>query len=220
MKSIESSLLHRVLPPEKSNTLVHPTVIFIHGLGADEEDLLGLSGMLDERLLSISVRAPFTLDYGGYTWYDFKEAGQPEPTMFKASCDKLSTFIDDALKNYPIDPTRLFLFGFSMGTVMSLAMALSQPKVYRGVMANSGYLALQTHLEYRWNELNGLDFFVAHGTYDPLVPIQASRIIRERLEKANAHLEYHEYAMAHEIGGESLTAIASWLTKQIDTKTR
>jgi len=103
-----------------------------------------------------------------------------------------------------------------MGTVMSLAMALSQPALFRGVIANSGYLAETTHLQYRWKELNGTDFFVAHGTYDPLIPVQASRIIRDKLEAANAKVEYHEFAMAHEISEESMNAIARWFTTHLD----
>jgi phospholipase/carboxylesterase len=219
MKRIQSSLYHRLLEPEAPFGQKHPTVILVHGLGADENDLAGLSHSLDSRLMFISVRAPFVLDYGGYTWYDFRDAGQPEPTMFKESCDKLSTFIHDAVQHYPIDPTRLFLLGFSMGTVMSLAMALTTPKLFRGVIANSGYLADATHLDYHWNEMSGADFFVAHGTYDPLIPVQASRIIREKLETAHANVEYHEFAMAHEINEESMNAMARWLTNRITPHT-
>jgi phospholipase/carboxylesterase len=217
LTEIASSLFHRVLPPEQLNVSPHPTVILLHGLGADEEDLLGLSQVLDARCRFISVRAPFTLDYGGYTWYDFLEGGKPEPRMFTESCEKLSKFITDVTAHYAINPRELFLLGFSMGTVMALAMALSVPQQFRGVIANSGYLAEQTHLEYRWSELNGLDFFVAHGTFDPLIPVQASRSIRDTLEAANAKVEYHEFPMAHEISDESLNAMARWLTTRIDS---
>jgi phospholipase/carboxylesterase len=218
MASPQFSLHHLHLEPETPVREKHPTVLLIHGLGADENDLAGLAGSLDPRAMFLSVRAPFTLDYGGYKWYDFLEAGKPEPIMFKESCDKLSQFIHDATIHYSINPKALYLLGFSMGTVMSMAMVLSQPHLYRGVIANSGYLAEGTHLEYHWNRLNGTDFFVAHGTFDPLVPVHASRIIREKLEAAHARVEYHEFAMAHEISEESLDAMARWLTNIIDSQ--
>ena len=65
MKTIPSSLVHRVLEPENSAASVHPTLIMLHGRGADEEDLLGLSTYLDQRFLYISARAPFGFQYGG-----------------------------------------------------------------------------------------------------------------------------------------------------------
>ncbi len=136
--------------------------------------------------------------------------------MFKESCDKLSDFVDDVSLHYPVDQRQLYLLGFSMGTVMSLAMALSAPQRFRGVVANSGYLAENTHLEYRWNEVNALGFFVAHGLYDQVIPVQASRIIKEKLDAAKARVDYHEYPMAHEIGQQSLSDMARWLSQQID----
>lgn len=216
MQRITSTLHHIVLEPEAPTHPPHPTVIMLHGLGADENDLAGLAEFLDPRLLTISVRAPFHLEWGGYKWYDFSEAGNPDPMQFRESCERLSQFVQDALRHYPIDPRHLYLLGFSMGTVMALAMVLSTPAMFRGAIANSGYLADQTHLTYRWSEIAGKNFFVAHGVYDELIPVQASRIIRARLEEAHAAVEYHEFPMAHEINEQSLNAMARWLTVQID----
>src|SRR5512146_1137318 len=103
MKPIATSLLHSVLEPENSTAAGHPTLIMLHGRGADEEALLGLSSCLDERLPIISVRAPCSFDYGGYTWYDIGQVGIPLPGMFDESYTKLSTFVDDVLREYPVD---------------------------------------------------------------------------------------------------------------------
>lgn len=201
--------------PEDSTADRHPTILFIHGLGADENDLIGLAQFFDPRFMCISVRAPFTLDYGGYSWYDFLEAGRPEPKMFQQSSSMLSTFLDDVIKHYPVDTLRLFIFGFSMGTVMSLAMSLTRPEIFRGIVANSGYLADNTHLNYRWNEIKAMQYFVAHGTFDPLIPVDASRIIKQRLEEAHAAVEYHEYPMQHEISDAGIRDIDAWLRQRL-----
>jgi hypothetical protein len=121
MKTIATSLFHRVLEPENSTAAVHPTLIMLHGRGADEEDLLGLSSFLDNRLLIISARAPFGFPYGGYTWYDIGQVGVPLPGMFDESYAKLNTFVDDVLRGYPVDPSRLYLFGFSSDVVRAFA---------------------------------------------------------------------------------------------------
>jgi phospholipase/carboxylesterase len=211
------ALHHIALEPEDHTPGPHPTMIMVHGRGANEEDLPGLAARLDRRLFVVSVRAPYPFAYGGgYTWYDVGTVGAPEPTMFRESYERLSQFVDEALRDYPIDPTRLFLLGFSMGTVMSLALGLSRPGLVRGVSANSGYIAEGTHLRYRWNELAGTSFFLAHGTLDPVIPIGMARRAKELLASSNAPYAYREYPMAHQISEESLGDIAQWLQPLLD----
>jgi phospholipase/carboxylesterase len=217
MKVIESTLYHRILPPRKPNASSNPAVILLHGRGADEEDLLGLAPSLDEHLLILSARAPYPFPFGGgYTWYDIGAIGTPDPTMFKSSYDKLSTFIDHCLAEYPIDGKRLYLLGFSMGTIMSYAISLSRPHLFRGVVANSGYILEGTQLSYCWTQLGSTEFFVAHGTQDPVIPVQLARRARELLAANNVLFEYKEYPMAHEISEQSLRDASGWLSNHLD----
>jgi len=115
MKTISTTLFHRVLPPERPGPGPHRGLVLLHGRGADEEDLLGLASAFDERFFVISARAPFPYDFGGYTWYDAGTAGAPEPRMFQESCDRLSRFLDDIRTQYPLDPQKLVL---QMGCVI------------------------------------------------------------------------------------------------------
>ena len=215
MKPIDTSLLHRVILPEHSSAAVHPTLIMLHGRGADEEDLPGLLPHMDERLLVLSPRAPYPFGYGGYTWYDVGEVGEPEPAMFSSSYEKLGAFVRDALRHYPIDRERLFLFGFSMGTVMSYALGLSMPETFRGVLANSGYVPEGTNVPLRWRDLSHTGFFIAHGTGDPVIPVTFGRKARDLFGQSNADWTYHEYPMAHQISEESINDAAAWLLGRI-----
>lgn len=217
MKLIDSALHHIAVPPGNARGAFHPTLLLLHGRGADEEDLMGLSSVLDKRFMIVSARAPYPFPYsGGFTWYDVDEVGTPEPTMFKSSYEKLSTFVDDVIAQYPVDKSQLYVLGFSMGTVMSYAMALTQPQMFRAVVANSGYVAEKTHLTYKWDHLGQIEFFVAHGTNDPVIPVQFARQARGLLETARARFEYKEYPMAHEISEESLQDFSLWLTHHLD----
>jgi len=220
MKAISTTLIHRVLVPEGPSPGTYPTLILLHGRGADEEDLIGLSSHLDPRFLILSARAPFPFPYGGgHTWYDVGEVGTPEPSMFKTSYEKLSTFVLDAIAQYPVDREKVFLLGFSMGTVMSYAMALTQPQLFRGVVANSGYIPEGTYLELRWNAIASVEFLVTHGAMDPVIPVQLARRAQELLTGAKATFSYKEYPMAHQISEESLADVAAWLTHRLDSHT-
>jgi phospholipase/carboxylesterase len=216
MKTIATSLVHRVIEPASSLAAVHPTLIMLHGRGADEEDLLGLSSSLDERLLCISARAPFDYPYGGYTWYDIGQVGVPLPGMFDDSYAKLVTFVDDVLRKYPVDPAHLYLFGFSMGAVMSYALSLTRPELFRGVSANSGYVPEGTSLRFRWQELAGRNFLIVHGEYDQVIPVQMARRARELFSASDATVKYREYPMDHQISDESMANVAGWLKDLLD----
>jgi phospholipase/carboxylesterase len=193
-----------------------PALILLHGRGADEEDLLGLSEYLDDRLFIVSPRAPFSFAMGGgHTWYDLVEIGNPDDAMFTESFDKLVTFVRDVREGYALDPAKIFFLGFSMGSVMAVSLALTHPELASGVLANSGYLAEHSGLEYRWNEIRGKPFFIAHGLYDPVIPYSYGRRVKEMLETHGAGVTYREYDMGHQINEESLSDMIAWLTPRL-----
>src|SRR5712692_7168329 len=172
MNLIQTSLTHKIISPNSSTLTKHPTLIMLHGRGADENDLLGLAEHLDGRLLIISARAPFPFQWGGgYAWYDVLEVGKPEPKMFEESYKKLLQFLEDVTQGYPVDLHRIFLFGFSMGTMMAYALFLTRPELIAGVVANSGYVPEKTDLKFQWNKLAGKSVFIAHGMSDPVISV-------------------------------------------------
>ncbi|HEY6951636.1 MAG TPA: alpha/beta fold hydrolase [Bacteroidota bacterium] len=217
MKLIDTSLIHQVAPFDESQKGLRPTLILLHGRGANEEDLLGLVPHLRPQLFCIAARAPFSFPYGGYTWYDLQEVGTPDAAQFSESYDRLTRFLDDVQTKYPVDPRRTFLLGFSMGTVMSYALALTKPDRIKAVVAHSGYIPENTHLNFQWENLANTSFFVAHGVYDPVIPIAFGRRANQLLSKATAPLIYREYPIQHQISEESLHDFGSWLGQQLDS---
>jgi phospholipase/carboxylesterase len=203
MQSIPTTLDHLVLPPEHFNGDKHPALIMLHGRGANEEDLAGLAAGFDRSLLILSVRAPFPFSFdGGYTWYDIGALGAPEPRMFRESSDRLERFIQDAREQYPIDPKRILLLGFSMGTAMALTYALSHPGSLRGVVAHSGYLPEQTHLSYFWDRMEASEVLITHGIEDPVIPLFMARRTRDLFQASPARVTYREFPGGHEITQE------------------
>ena len=216
MSGTPTILEHRVLLPGERSAKKHPALIMLHGRGADEEDLIGLAEHFDRRLLILSVRAPFPFPYGGgFTWYDVGSVGTPDPQMFRESYEKLSQFVDEALDSYPVDRSRVYLLGFSMGTVMSYALSLTRPELFRGVIANSGYVPEGTQLVLRWRDLGNLPYFIAHGTEDPVIPVDFARRARRLFGESNATVTYREYPMGHQISQESLRDSSAFLGELI-----
>ncbi|MFQ5799048.1 MAG: alpha/beta hydrolase [Bacteroidota bacterium] len=218
MKQIESSLVHHVIPPaiEKSGP-PYPTMVLLHGRGTDENDLLGVAHYLDKRLLLVSVRAPHPFAFGeGYTWYEALEVGRPAAKQFTESYDRLSSFLTDIRREYPIDPSRLYLLGFSMGTVMAYAIALTKPEIVSGVVAHSGYVPENSGLKFRLDNLGPLSVFIVHGLHDPVIPVSFAHRAKELLSQTSARLTYREYPIGHSVSEDSIRDSVSWLTERID----
>jgi len=212
MDLIQTTLIHKILPPRTKTVGKAPALIMLHGRGADEHDLFGLSEFLDERLFIISVRAPYQFAYtGGFTWYEIYDIGKPDIKMFADSYEKLIRFIEDAIKGYHLDPEKLFLFGFSMGSMMSYAAALTHPELIKGVIANSGLIPESIDLKLDWDKIKGKPFFVSHGIHDSIVPVAFARRAKELLNNAGANLTYREYEVDHQIDEECLNDIIKWL---------
>jgi phospholipase/carboxylesterase len=216
-----ASLVH-LTHPARSGGEVHPGLLLLHGLGADERDLLPLATELDPRLFTVSAQAPFRLPWGGYAWYDLdpRGLGFPDTGTIGQSLGLLERFLDEIVQEYPIDPTRLYVGGFSMGGAMTSALSLLYPDRVAGALIFSGYVPVEARLPFRTQDAAGLPIFQAHGTMDPTIPIEWARRSRDYLLGTPVDLTYREYPMGHEIAVPELLDASSWLTAAVDAPLR
>lgn len=215
MKNLQTDLFYKVLEPRHRTSEKSPAIVLLHGRGADENDLLGLSQYFDERLMIFSVRAPYPFEFGGYTYFQLNDDGSAEPIMFLESYKKLMGFVDGLGSLADVDAGKVYLMGFSMGSIMSYALSLTQPEKFAGVIAQSGFVRDLPGLEFRWNHVHGCPFMITHGIQDPIIPVLLARKTKELFAKANADFVYKEYSMGHEISGESLADVSEWLRKRL-----
>jgi phospholipase/carboxylesterase len=217
IQTIKSTLFHKIIPPQNETGQKHPCLILLHGRGADENDLLGLAQQLDKRLLIISARAPLPFDFGfGYTWFEMMENFQPDISTLKQSLDTLTQFLDDVIHNYPVDPSKIFVLGFSMGTVMGYLLLMTRPEKIHGLIANSGYFSGDIESGLKLKSLMKQSIFIAHGIYDPIIPLQFGKQAKDFFAALDVTLTYKEYPIGHEISEESSRDFSNWLTEQLD----
>lgn len=202
-------MLHSIHSPAKKQTPNNPTLIMLHGRGADEYDLFGLKEYLDPRVNVYSVRAPFNFSWGGYTWFELFEDGSVDEESFRSSREQFLDFIGDIASN------DLYLLGFSMGAIMSYAVALTKSITCKGIACLSGFAPLQLEDEYKLQELQHLNIFISHGINDPIIPISSARKTKTLLDSSNAIVTYKEYSMGHEISEECLMDLRAWFSRQM-----
>lgn len=199
-------MLKHLYAPAQQQSSNTSTLILLHGRGADEYDLFGLKNYLDPRLNIYSLRAPYEFAWGGYTWFELFNDGAVDKESFLHSRNEILSFVAT------VKTDQLFLLGFSMGAIMSYALALTQPGLCKGVACFSGFAPLQLEHEYKLNELHNLHIFISHGINDPVIPVSSAQRTRELLSKSTAKVSYHEYPFGHQIGEQCLADLVAWFT--------
>lgn len=224
-------LIHRAVPPRQAVAATSeavesggqgrpPLLLLLHGYGANEEDLFSLASYVDPRFLVVSPRAPITLAPGAYAWFNLglgPQGFQYDSQEVGAGLEALGQFLGEVRDQYQVDPTRVFLLGFSQGAMMALQLALTHPGLTAGVVALSGRaLPNLDQLLSDPGVLRGFPIFVAHGTIDAVLPIHHGRETRAVLSRLPVELDYHEYSMGHEISPESFRDASGWLTRHLN----
>lgn len=202
-------MLHSLHHPAGTKTEHSPALILLHGRGADEHDLFGLKRRLDPRFDIYSLRAPREFDWGGYTWFDLFDDGTVDEKSFTDSKNEIRSFIAS------LDTTHVYLLGFSMGAIMSYALALTEPPLCKGIVALSGFAPLQLQNEYRLKDLHTLHIFISHGINDPVIPISMARKTGEMLSHTAAAVSYHEYDTGHQINEQCVIDMTEWLSGRV-----
>ncbi len=200
------------------------SVIWMHGLGADGNDFspvppyLGLPDDLPVRYVfphAPKISVTFNQGLVMPAWYDVRSLdpqGQDEYGI-QQSARRIRSLIEREV-GLGIAPNRIVLAGFSQGAAMALFTGLRYPETLAGIMALSGYLVVADKMVAESDESNrDTPIFQAHGLHDPMLPVAMGRQSRDILMQAGYRVEWHEYAMAHEVCMEQFKDIGGWLTR-------
>ena len=213
----EASLYHVVHKSPDAPSEGAPLLLLLHGYGADEEDLLGLAPHLDARLICVSARAPYALDFGGFAWFNIEIGAEGVRFAFAEAEEPLVQVLSlvDALRRTHRS-ARIFIAGFSQGASMALAAALKRPRDFAGAIALSG-LCCPEMLPEEAASVQGLKVFMSHGRFDPVIPVAQARASRDLLAPLGLDLLYKEYDMPHAIAQPCLEDLDAWLRARLDT---
>jgi phospholipase/carboxylesterase len=210
----------RVAEPRTAAAGRPPLLVLLHGIGADENDLLPLAPLLDPRLKVVSLRAPRNYPVG-YAWFqiDFGADGSVRPHTDQAtqSLADLVRWLERAPERYGTDPERTYLLGFSQGAMMSLGVLRTAPELLAGVMALSGRdPATLFPTTASPDAVGAVPLLVAHGTFDDLLPVENGRRTRAAFEGTSRDFTYREFPVAHGIDQEEILWVRDWLRAHLD----
>jgi phospholipase/carboxylesterase len=190
-------------------------LVLHHGRGTDERDLLPLADVFDadRRLHVVTPRAPLRLQGSpGYHWYLVPRVGHPDPQTFEAARSALAELHDELWELTGVTPERTVLGGFSMGTVMSYATALSADRpAPAGIMALSGFVPTVEGWEPQLAGRESTKVLISHGSFDPVIAVDFARGARDLLRGAGFEVDYREFEGAHNIDPRDIPRETEWL---------
>lgn len=197
-------------------------VLWLHGLGADGHDFepvvpeLRLPARLRVRFVfpHAPIR-PVTLNQGMRmrAWYDiYRLGGGPEDEEGIRASQALVEKLIATEKQKGIPAARIVLAGFSQGGAIALQAALRHPERLAGLLALSTYLPLNEKVAAERSAANrDLPIFMAHGSYDDMIPVARAERSRQILEQLGYPVRWQAYPMPHSVCAEEIGAISAFL---------
>jgi phospholipase/carboxylesterase len=205
----------------------HPvgSVIWMHGLGADGHDFvpvvpeLKLPAALPVRFVfPHAPMRPVTINAGmvmraWYDVFDLEERRGEDEAGVRAS-QRLVEGLIAREKAHGIPAAKIVLGGFSQGGVMALQTGLRHQDRLAGLAALSCYLPLARSLPAEASPANrDVPIFMAHGSYDDLIPVSRAHRSRDRLREMGFQVTWREYPIPHAVCPEEIRDLAAWLRK-------
>ena len=197
-----------------------PLLIMCHGYGSDENDLFSFASELPKEFYVISLKAPITMQPYGNAWYainfDAEQGKWSDNEQAKDSRDLIAKVIDEACAAFPVDKNNVTLLGFSQGTILSYAVALSYPDKVNHVVALSGYVNSDIIALKADNSVySHLDFYCSHGSVDQVIPVDWARATPKFLNALNIKHSYSEFPVGHGVAPQNFYEFKNWLEEKL-----
>ncbi len=188
-------------------------VVFLHGLGADGNDLIELGRQWRDWLPDAAFAAPHAPDpYEGAPmgrqWFPLTLR---DPREFwrgvTHAAPRLEAFLDQELARLSLPAAKLALVGFSQGAMMALHVGLRRATAPAAILGYSGLLVLEDGKGPE--SLKALrskpPILLVHGDQDDVIPLDALFLSADALGAAEVPCEWHlSLGVGHGIDGEAL----------------
>lgn len=173
-------------------------VVFLHGYGADGNDLIGIGRQWQAWLPDAAFVAPHAPDRctqspTGRQWFPltFRDEGERWRGAVAAG-PKLDAFLDDELARHGLDDSRLALVGFSQGTMMALHVGLRRRATVAAILGYSGlYVENESPSAPPPTDLKRPPVLLVHGDADQVIPVEALFLSADRLSETGIPCEWH-----------------------------
>jgi phospholipase/carboxylesterase len=202
------------LPTGYEPNYPYPLLVFLHGHGSSEEQVLRLAPQLSRRnYVSIALRGPHCLEprpdgRAGYTWGpESQDDPLVEEYVFRA--------IEQTRRHLHVHSERIYLAGFREGASLAYRLALLFPERFAGIISLNGAMPRQGGPLLRLPEVRRLRVLIGHGLANAIVPLTLAKQDYRLFYTAGLSVRMHTYAATHRIHPDMLRDIDRWVQEHI-----
>lgn len=195
-----------------------PLLILLHGYGSHKKDLASFGSRLNEKLVVVCPQAPNQVGNNRFAWYPLNLTAEKRYQFedVKKVKGEIIQFIKEIRSKYGLNNSKVFVGGFSQGAIMSMYLGLTEHEQIDGIIALSGHLYPEVRNEIKYNSnLKNLKFFMSHGKQDNVLDFKTAEEGYNYLNNRAIHVDKFWYNSKHQITGENLRDMRSWLDKQL-----
>ena len=178
----------------KSGDTYKNAVIFLHGYGANSNDLIGIANLWIESLpntIFLSPNAPFECDFSpnAYQWFELTSISPDSiGDGLKKAGPYLNVYIDHVSNTFKVKEENIFFVGFSQGTMMALYHLCKRENRCAGLLGYSGLLFENENFKSEIKSKFPIKLY--HGKKDELINYQNSIEASKKLKKFGFDIDY------------------------------
>ena len=178
----------------KSGDTFKNAVIFLHGYGANSNDLIGIANLWIESLpntIFLSPNAPFECDFSpnAYQWFELTSISPDSiGDGLKKAGPYLNGYIDHVSNTFKVKEKNIFFVGFSQGTMMALYHLCKRENRCAGLLGYSGLLFENENFKSEIKSKFPIKLY--HGKKDELINYQNSIEASKKLKEFGFDIDY------------------------------
>ncbi len=197
------------LPVGYEPRYAYPLVVFLHGQGGNDEQILRLAPRLSRRnYVSIGLRGPLAAEarsdgHPGFSWGDGNWDTFIEDYLLRA--------VEQTRRTYHIHSERIYLAGYGEGATLAYRLGLTFPERLAGVISLNGAMPRPARPLLRLPEVRQLSVFIGHGIANAIVPLSLAQHDYKVFYAAGLKVAMHTYPSNHRLHPDMLRDVNRWI---------
>ncbi|WP_170137308.1 alpha/beta hydrolase [Macrococcoides goetzii] len=182
------------------------TLLLLHGTGGNEQDMLPLSGLIDNDANVLSVRGNVS-EHGMPRFFRRIAEGVFDEEDLVKRTHELNDFITTAAQENDLNREKVVAVGYSNGANIAASLMYHDKDALHAAILFHPMVPLRN---IELPDLTGKKVFIGAGVNDPISPRQETEELAQALTEAGAEVEIFWHQSGHSLTQEEVQHAAKW----------